>query len=107
MVTPHAARSDLQCILLGLGQTIVSCLEVGLRQLEARNTFRLQSIKTRGVFQYRSIAPALHIIQDAGDPLHNRRIGICGPMQPRLELRFKCSIQGGKANRFGGECHIG
>jgi hypothetical protein len=57
-----------------------------LRQLEFRHGRGTEPVEAARVLEHRIVAALLHVGQDVGHHLLDGRVGVRGPMQPRLEF---------------------
>lgn len=105
VVSAHPASRLLQGLPLGLGNGLQCRQEFRTGDFQGCHRGCLQAVKACGVLQHRRITPRLHIGQDVRHPLLNGGIGVAGPMQTGLEVRFKTGVGGGQASGCGGQGH--
>ena len=92
---------------LSRGQAVKGRFEFGLRQLQRLHAGGRQAVKALRVVKHRGIATLLHVGQDGSHALFDGSVRLGRPMQPRLEVRFKRSVTGGKPGRASLQGHGG
>ncbi|MCY1375667.1 hypothetical protein D9M69_630980 [compost metagenome] len=86
MVAAHAARGGFERVALHSGEAFERGLQFSLRELQLGQRLRVELVEAVRVLQHRFVAALLHVGQDVGHHLLDRRVRVRGPMQPRLEF---------------------